>query len=205
MTATDETPEFEKGAPTSPSIKIQVPEEVLKKLKDSININTVTDPLFGAMFSLFDLVPTLTTTATTATDCEKLWYNINYFEELEVPEIRAVLYHELYHCITESAGRSNRLESFINNGDDRYPESKLIGVAARAHIANIASDFQMNELAAKSGPGIKLPEGLYVDNRLGKMSIEDALNEVLGEIIWRQITEKEILELPEKSSKHKEI
>jgi predicted metal-dependent peptidase len=161
----------------TPNIKEQdITPELQVRLDKVINNIIVKDPVFGIFFSLFKLKST-NSLPTLATDCDDLWFNPAFIKNLDDQQLAAVLYHEVYHCLGETAGEDHRLTSFEDRGDDRYPITKRMTKASRQQIGNMASDYQINADVVKGGG--KLPPDVLYKEEWKDLSLDEILNLLL--------------------------
>ena len=154
---------------------------LIDRINRAVQTLSYKDPVFGLYFTLLKLTEREEGISTLATDCDKLYFNPKYVSELTDDELRAVLSHEVMHCLSLTAGDvMNRLQDFIDRGDDRYPDTKKVSKMARSTIANWASDYQINSIIQQTID--HLPKGVLVSNEMNNKSLETILKEVLDSI-----------------------
>lgn len=161
-----------------------VPEETAERMIKVINNTVIKDPVFGIFWDLFRVKPT-NDIPTAATDCETLYFNPKFIESLNDRQIQSTFYHEVYHCLGETAGQDNRLTSFEKNGDDRYPITKRISESERKQIANEAADYEINSLIKQAGH--ELPPKVLYDAKYDNMSLDQILDDILKHLKVKNI------------------
>jgi hypothetical protein len=153
--------------------------EMYNKIRNAIDIATYKDPRFGIFFSVFKIGEDTAKPGlrTTATDCDKIYWDPQFVEGLSNEQLQGALYHELLHCLGFTGPKDNRLETFVNYGDDRYPYTKSLHKWQRQTVSNWASDYEINSALRRSF--IKLPEGLLDSTEVDNLDLDEILDLVL--------------------------
>lgn len=144
----------------------QFEKEMYEKLKRATNWVLFKHPFYGKFMIHAGMYLTWSKKYSTAcTDGMDIWFNVNFVNELTIPEIRGVIIHELLHIILLHCVKGGRNKG---KSHDRW---------------NRACDYALNWLIQEDEfykKEIDLPKGGLLEQRFGGLSAEE-IYEVLVE------------------------
>lgn len=116
-------------------------------------------PFFGNMATRMKLIDASDWLPTAATDFRNLYYNREFFEQLNPRQVEFVVAHEILHCVYDH----------MNRREDRDPR-----------IWNIAADFCVNGLLKRERIGEDPPLKFFHDTKYYGWSAEQVYDEIYG-------------------------
>lgn len=120
----------------------------------------IKEPFFGNISTRMKYIDASDWCPTAATDGINFYYNEEFFNKLEVPEVEFIICHEILHCIFDHIGR------FKNTG--------------KIHkIVNVAQDYAVNQILVDEGIG-KIPNNAYQNNIFKGMFWEEIYDIILN-------------------------